>query len=330
MKLRARLRSYRESLNSRGEWLMNHVAPPLVVLIYHRVMELDEDPQMLAVHPDRFRQHLRALKESFEIIRFEQDNRRITEPSVIITFDDGYADNFLYALPILDEMKIPATFFIATGYVGGDREFWWDELERVLLQSEGGPIVRRVGAVELDKSFDCSTFAGRRAFYQYLHPRVKRLAISARESLLSELERLMIGTPPSRHSHRALSIPELVHMAQSEQVTIGAHTVWHQPLSSLCVEEQHHEIHRSKVQLEAWIGRSVDVFSYPFGARSDYSQDAVGLCEREGFCKVAANHAGVVRPWTDPFRVPRFLVRDWSAEELINRLRRFAGMPPMV
>jgi peptidoglycan/xylan/chitin deacetylase (PgdA/CDA1 family) len=324
--IKQRLRSLRDLVYWTRECLLNQISVPLVVLIYHRVIDLPTDPQQLAVHPDRFRQQLQALKDVFEIRRFEQSWAGLDRPTVVITFDDGYVDNHEYALPILEELGIPATFFITTGYVGSSRELWWDELERVLYCSSGGTALSRIGPVALDRTYDCAKASEREALYHSIHPQLKILDVAERESALADLASAMTGTPEARSSYRVMNVNELVKMAASPMVTLGAHTVSHQPLSSLSVAEQGAEIEDSRTQLCDWIGRPVNVFSYPFGNRGDYTQATVDLCRKAGFTRVAANHAGVVRRTTDPVMVPRFLVRDWPADELLFRLRRFAGL----
>jgi peptidoglycan/xylan/chitin deacetylase (PgdA/CDA1 family) len=113
--------------------LLNKLDPPVVILIYHRVTTLPLDPQMLAVTPANFRAQMRYLKDNFQVLRFEDNWSKVTEPSVVVTFDDGYADNALEALPILEEVGVPGTFFIITGKIDTRQEFWSDELERIVL-----------------------------------------------------------------------------------------------------------------------------------------------------------------------------------------------------
>lgn len=308
------------------ERLRNLREPPLVVLIYHRVVELSHDPQRLAVRPDRFREHIRALRASFDILRFEQDWSSLTRPAVVLTFDDGYADNLEHALPILKQLHAPATFFIATGYVGGSREFWWDELERVLLRGGAGQILQHIGPVTMARRYDGARADEREALYHDLHPRLKQLSIADREAVLVELNQAFADVPGPRATHRVMRADEVVQMGASEVVTLGAHTVWHQPLSSLSAAVQREEIECSRAALQAWTTHPVSVFSYPFGNHDDYTPQTVALCRDLGFDRVAANHPGVVRAGTDPMQVPRFLVRDWSANELMQRLRHFAGL----
>ena len=106
-------------------------------------------------------------------------------------------------------------------------------------------------------------------------------------------------------------------------VTIGAHTVTHTRLSRLSKEAQREEIVASKRELEAWIGREISTFSYPFGRRSDYTQQSIALCRQAGFSKAAANFPGQAHRWTDPYQIPRHLIRNWQVEEFAEKLRGF-------
>lgn len=98
------------------------------VLLYHRVCNLNFDPWKLAITPEEFDNHMRYIKDNYNIMRFEDDWSNINEKTIVVTFDDGYADNFYNAVPILKKYDIPATFFISTNNIGTNSEFWWDEL----------------------------------------------------------------------------------------------------------------------------------------------------------------------------------------------------------
>src|SRR5258707_784388 len=95
-----------------------------VVLLYHRIARIERDPWSLCVTPEHFAEHLDVLR-AWRRVRLDQiGSGRL---SVAITFDDGYADNLHEAARLLIRSDTPATFFLATGYLGGAREFWWDE-----------------------------------------------------------------------------------------------------------------------------------------------------------------------------------------------------------
>jgi peptidoglycan/xylan/chitin deacetylase (PgdA/CDA1 family) len=115
------------------------LASKALILMYHRVAEVDLDPWGLCVTPQYFAEHLSVLQKYAHPISLQQLTQahrkgKIPHRAVAITFDDGYADNLYNAKPLLERYNIPATVFVATGQIGSQREFWWDELERVLVQ----------------------------------------------------------------------------------------------------------------------------------------------------------------------------------------------------
>jgi peptidoglycan/xylan/chitin deacetylase (PgdA/CDA1 family) len=120
-----------------------------------------------------------------------------------------------------------------------------------------------------------------------------------------------------------MTVDELRLLSGSGCVTIGAHTVTHTRLSSLSPEAQREEIFSSKRELEEWLGREISTFSYPFGRRSDYTNESIALCRQAGFIRAAANFPGQAHRWTDPYQIPRHLVRNWPVETFAEKLRGF-------
>ena len=110
-----------------------------LILLYHRVANAEPGPHAnvsgLSVTPEHFEQQLAVLRRRFAPLRLRdllESPPRFRHPAVAVTFDDGYADNLHAALPLLERFGIPATFFVTSGMLGGQREFWWDTLERWL------------------------------------------------------------------------------------------------------------------------------------------------------------------------------------------------------
>ncbi|MFA7402534.1 MAG: polysaccharide deacetylase family protein [Pelobacteraceae bacterium] len=303
--------------------LLNCIDPPVIVLLYHRVTTLPSDPEMLAVTPDNFRAQMRHLKETVPLVRFEDDWTRISKPAVSVTFDDGYADNAREALPILEETGVPATFFVSTGTIGTGEEFWWHELERIILEKHGLP-----GGFTLDdgsfaRSWPTGTPEERQDFYQGMVQLMNAAEPERRDNLLVQLRHWAQTSQETSDMHRAMTVDELRLLDGSNCVTIGAHTVTHSRLSSLSKKVQQEEIAASKEQLETWLDRKISVFSYPFGRRSDYTGQSIELCRDAGFTKAAANFPGQAHRWTDPYQIPRHLVRNWPVEIFVEKLLGF-------
>src|SRR5262245_47936593 len=113
-----------------------------LLLMYHRIAEPQIDPWGMCVSADRFAQHLEVLASQATIVPLADLAAGCVSAAprtAVVTFDDGYADNLYEAKPLLERFAAPATIFVATAPLEHPREFWWDELERILLQSQSLP-----------------------------------------------------------------------------------------------------------------------------------------------------------------------------------------------
>jgi peptidoglycan/xylan/chitin deacetylase (PgdA/CDA1 family) len=307
-----------------------------LILLYHRVTSVKPDPQALCVRPENFEAHLDVVQRLAGPTALA-DLRAARGPSVAVTFDDGYVDNLTDAAPLLEAAGVPATIFVVSGQVGSSSEFWWDDLERLLLGSHALPEAIDLAGERVELSgprvdapewtlLDDDAPSARHAAYRQVGKRFRFFDPETRERALEQL-RGVAGIPPeARPSHRAVTADELVELAGYSCVEIGAHTVRHPSLASLPVEDQRSEIRASKAQLEAMLGTEVRTFSYPYGGSPDYSADTVREARDAGFALACANVEGLVRRRTDPFELPRFLVRDWDGDEFERRLRGWLGI----
>lgn len=338
----------------RGTWRLrqwtNRIAPKAIILLYHRVAAVAADPQLLCVSPQHFAEHLEVLRRAYHPLSLRSLRRRLAfnlwpPRSVVVTFDDGYADNLHQARPLLEATGVPATVFVIAGQLDSEREFWWDELERVLLSTSTLPdqLTLTINGqryrwnLQQNGEKDCANRkwhvlmkadpTPRQAAYRELAGLLRGLESDARERLLAQVvdwARIDVeGQPDYR---RALTSDELQALARDGLIEIGAHTMTHPLLSNLPVEAQQAEIAASKRRLEDVLGWPVTSFSYPFGGQSDYTADTVRLVKKVEFACACSNFPGLVTWESDPYQLPRFLVRDWDGEEFARRLEGwFAG-----
>ncbi len=306
-----------------GNHLVNLIDPPILVLAYHRVIDLAHDPQSLAVHPDRFQAQMRHLKRHYTLLRLGDPWPPSGGPGAIVTFDDGYADNATTALPILEGEGVPATFFVSVDAVASGREFWWDELERWLLTGPSIPDQLPFGEGPEGRVFPTRTAEEREDAYRTLHPLIRNLTPLERERRLAPLRAACGGDVPPRRTHRPLTVQEVGCLGASSFAAVGAHGMTHTPFAALPIAEQRREMEASREQLRAWSNAPVDTFSFPFGGRGDFTRDSVRVAREVGFRRIAANIPGQVRRLREAFVVPRFLVRDWDADRFAVELRRF-------
>jgi peptidoglycan/xylan/chitin deacetylase (PgdA/CDA1 family) len=259
------------------------LSPRGLVLLYHRIAELDDDPLGLAVTPAHFAEQLEVLRDRtlvpLEAIATDEAPRA----AIAVTFDDGYADNIA-----LEDAGIPVTLFVSTGHVEAQRGFWWDAITAVNRERQGERV-----EVE-DRAFILGDVA-RRHMTQWLQPR-------APDEIAAVLETL--GATPRPEVLTVEQVRELAHAG----VTIGAHTRTHRSLRHASPDEQRDEIERSRDDVERFTGMRPAAFSYPFGVPGDaFDATATRLVEAAGFACAVQNDpaAGGGR-----FALPRHTVPD--------------------
>ena len=318
--LRARLLIQAE-LRKMKNRMLNLVDAPVVVLMYHRVTVTQSDFHSLAIVPENFRAQLEYLKRNFRVVRFEEEWSTVEKPAVAITFDDGYADNAQAALPIIEDVGVPVTFFISTGNIGTNEEFWWDELERMVLGEAAYPACFVLDDPRYGKTWPTATGKERRDMFWELHQTAKKAGAAQRANWLRQIREWAGLDGAQGEANRLMTRAEVKELAQSQWVTIGAHTVTHPPLSALGEAEQRHEIVSSRQQLEKLVDREVKVFSYPFGDRCDYDMTTVRICREAGFVKAAAAFPGEAHRWGDPYQIPRHSIPNWDVNTFAAKLK---------
>jgi peptidoglycan/xylan/chitin deacetylase (PgdA/CDA1 family) len=302
---------------------LNWVDPPVVVLLYHRVTIPISDPDQLAVSPENFRAQLTYLKDNFHLVRLEDDWSALPGPAVAITFDDGYADNALEALPVLEAVGAPATFFISSGHIGAKNEFWWCQMDRILLHDGDFLDSFSLADRQYGGEWPTGTPTQRQALYAHLNALAQTLDLDRLESWMGQLRTWSGQDEQGSGLNRSMNEEELKVLAGSPWTTIGAHTVSHAALSALSEEQQRYEIFTSKEALEKITGEKVPVFAYPFGNRKHYKRTSVALCRQAEFVKAASNFPGQVHRWTDPYQLPRQVVRNWDPDTFAIKMKEF-------
>lgn len=320
------------------------LAGTALILMYHRVADVVSDPWSLCVNPQHFDEHLQVLRNHvvpLSTLNAAHRKMRLHGRKFIITFDDGYSDNLHNAKPLLERWDVSATVFMVAGNIGSEREFWWDQLERLILQPGRLPetlqlsIDSRDYRWELGDAARCceasnhlhdaglsssDTSKSRLRLYRTIWELLRPLSINERTEILGQLEGWAGVDSSARSSHRSLSLEDLHSMAHGGLIEIGAHSFTHQDLAGLSMPLQQEEIYQSKLYLESVLGRRVAAFSYPYGS---YTEETLSLVHDAGFGCACSATTGIVTPHTDPFRLPRFHVQDWDGEQFEKQLFRW-------
>lgn len=323
--------------------LRNKIFPGALILMYHHITEADSDPWSLCVTQQNFAEHLEVLQKYYRPIGLQElaqahRNGNIPHRSVVVTFDDGYADNLYLAKPLLEQYNIPATVFITTGHLGREREFWWDELEQLLLQpgtlpeklslnlngsSQQWDLAEAVYYSETDYQRDRqikpweSQPSSRLFFYYSVWQQLQLLTEQEQLKALDQILAWSGAQPAVRTNYRSLLPEEVCVLGQGGIVEIGAHTVTHPFLSAHSLAFQQEEIQRSKAYLEELLNHPVSSFSYPFG---NYTAQTVRLIQEIGFTCSCSTIPDTVWRGSDCFQFPRVQIENWNGEEFTTQL----------
>ena len=281
-----------------------------VVLLYHRVAYAAGDAWGLSVSPSCFEAHMDLLRAEFHPMSLTEltdaaRRRRVPDGAVAVTFDDGYADNFSTALPMLERFEVPATVFVATAYMGAGRPFWWDELETIFLDDDGG-----------------GTLAEQSAEHEDANHAVRRLAPREVERAMERYrEEAGHAGPVATGDKRPMTMEELEQLMSSPLIDLGAHTRHHADLAAIPASDVRSEVEGSRRDIAEWVGKPPPAFSYPFGQHGPRARQVV---RKAGFDLGTGTHPMAVTWLNDRYELGRLWVEDEGPEWLELRLRGLA------
>jgi peptidoglycan/xylan/chitin deacetylase (PgdA/CDA1 family) len=305
-----------------------------VVLLYHRVAQ-GPDPWALAVSPDHFTEHLEALAAQYRVVPLSRLAELLREdeegPFIVLTFDDGYADNLTHAAPALVHQQMPATFFLVSAALRPDSEYWWDELTRLVLEPALLPTQLRIRVEGREHSWSLGEATEqsheelrrheqwyawqdpptpRHAMYQQLWRLCHDASPAVRERVIAQVRDWLGRVAQAPGARPILSEAEVRVLARQPGVDIGAHSATHPSLATLSEAQQWEEIAGCRHSLEKLVAGPVVNFSYPFGKPVDYTDRTVALVRDAGFRTACTNTAGAVAGTPDVWRLPRLFVTD--------------------
>lgn len=202
--------------------------------------------------------------------------------NLVFTLDDGYRDNFDYARPVFCRHHVPFTVYVANSFPAGTADFWWYNLEEMLLAHRHIELKYRERHATLNLADPKGAFLAFRAIYQPLpaQEQAELMAGLRQRYPLPTLERL------------AMTWDEVRALAADELCSIGCHTLSHRSLAPLPREEACRELVDSRAELEREIGRPVVHLAYPYGKAVDAGEREEELAREAGFQSAVTTRIG--------------------------------------
>ena len=298
-----------------------------IILNYHRVLdpaaaENEAVPPGMYVRPQTFEKQLRYLAHHYRVVTMEEllawreraaPTRR---PICVLTFDDGWSDNYEKALPLLRKYRLPATLFLSTSFIGTGQTPWFYRLGHVLrvlaeMPDETCAALRSNDRLKLPVPLSgwlAASSAERQRDIDAVIEELKKLPGAELESLVERLQQWLLlgGRPVDVNGTAMLNWQQVREMALSS-VEIGSHGVTHMILTQIPPQAANVELQESKRCIEEQIERPVGGFSYPNG---DYSDAVEALVRAAGYRYACTTQPGYVESRDNPFQLKRISVHD--------------------
>jgi len=273
------------------------------ILTYHRVINTDKnypfDSDLISATPTSFEQQMNFVKANYtaismtEFISSLESNKQLPKNPILITFDDGFDDNYFNAYPILKKLDIPATFFVTTDYIGKQDTIWYERLAYFFNNTKANNIVIDELSLKLEV-----TETNRFACYQDLIESLKLNKDDLRKSILNSLYN-KYGDPYLNISTKEKCLSQFMtweHLNELSQnnITIDSHSHTHPILSMLSQKQLSFELSESKKLIEERLKNRVKSIAYPVGQENSIStavrneamkqQYAIGFSFISGMC----------------------------------------------
>jgi peptidoglycan/xylan/chitin deacetylase (PgdA/CDA1 family) len=297
---------YYSGLVKLARWLTNRSGQRLIILTYHQATGGD-----LYRHLLYLRRHYRILhlEEALEELYGQQKEQASTQDRrtlLVLTFDDGYRDNYTHAFALARKLQVPITIFLIPGYIDSGEYFWWREGKRLVRRTQ-------VDEVTIEgQSYHLKQADERKALAQAIDRRLRHApSVAQREAFLA-FARQALAVPSSRVPQEEPALPlkwtQVREMEETGWVSFGAHTMHHPVLAYLTdPTEIHREVGDCRRVLEHRLGHPVRAFAYPIGSPELIGDEGLRAVQEAGYDWAVTTVDGINTPQSDPHQLRRVL-----------------------
>jgi len=271
--------------------LHDQLRPGVRVLAYHRILDVDEssypfDSELISATKEDFNFQMAYLNQHYSVISFSELSWSLSkglppaDNSVVVTFDDGFSDNYHHAFPILKEHSIPATFFVSTDYVGSERTFWFEEVAYCVKRQMNYAASVSIG----QKSFSIPPLdkSGKERVLAEILLELKAASNQERLKFVDQIKSAVGVSTINDELSRPLNWSQIREIVAGG-CEIGSHTITHPILAQQQTEQAKHEIEASKEVIERETKKACRVLSYPVGNKASYNSQVIEMVKAAGY-----------------------------------------------
>lgn len=283
------------------------------------------DGELISANKRNFEHQIQHVKKHFTPISIEllldslEGKALLPKRAILVTFDDGYDDNYFNAFPILKKYEVPATIFVSVGFVSTSKRFWFDDVAAIVKHTDE----KELFITSLDKKFKLGdTAEERERSVQEITECLKRVSNEERIEVLSFLKKKYgeIFSKVDLSRSKALTWEQIKEMDDSV-ISFGSHTMTHPILTNLDKDELEYELVESKKILEKKLNKKIETFAYPNGGINDISDEVDSQLKSFGY-KVSFSYLSGVnkQPVESHFRLKRIHIEHQMNRRFFNLL----------
>lgn len=317
--------------------IQSKLSGPGITFIYgHRVLPDDiianpDDPRRIAGQASisEIEETIKTLSKHYNLISIDDameqiNSNNIKTDSVVLTFDDGFQDNFIHLLPVLKKYNVPAIFYINTSVISSNKNLWFQEIINYFFAVNENETYIEINDTHYDLSTAQKRFQSAFHFMRYIQANHPPLTF---DDIISTIAG-DLALPSDIDKH--LTWEDLTALCNEELITLGAHTNRHYPLTLCDSDLSNSEISESKRRLEEKLPIKINHFSFPRGHAEDFNDTHIQQIINAGFSSAVSTIRGVNRGGQDKFRVKRVGLPHEIIGKTDELIWDVAGLPQLI
>jgi len=286
-----------------AHWWTRRSGQRLITLNYHRATGGDLRRQLLYLRHHYRIMHLEDALEEFYTLHKEKKQRSDRCLPLVLTFDDGYHDNYTHGFALAQQLRVPFTIFLIPGYLESREPFWWLAGIHLVCHVQVDEVTIEGRTYRLRQSNE------RKLLAQAIdtHARHSR-SVAEREAFLVTIRQALAvpSSVPLEEAVQPLTWSQVREMAVSGWASFGAHTVHHPILANLSdPAEVQREVTECRTVLEQHLGHPIRIFAYPVGKPEHIGEVGLKSVQDAGYAWAVTTLYGTNSSQSDPHQLRR-------------------------